>query len=469
MKAGCARLRSLFANASLTTRFAAYSFICIGLMTAVLWLIVSNYLVNQILEREWETTAQIVRADVRKFLEDYDFKAKDRKSVGHKFVALLDHMRLSPTIVRFKVYNAKGVVIWSDDKSLVGKSFSDNPQLQKALEGEVSADLSSLNKRENISERSLLSRAVEVYVPIRSEKDQQLLGVFETYRRPDALLQHIREARVVVLLGAVSGGLLVYLSLFAIVRQAARKIDEQQVNLLKMQSELIASQRMAAVGEMAAAVAHGIGNPLSSIRAAAQVALLEAPAVDGSETKQKMSDNLHNIMRQVDRVQRRMQGLLNFAKPLEPRPVAVEVNALVRDVVETMHSRFSDANVSGHLELGANLPTVACDLNHLEQALMVLMTNALEATPKGGAVTIRTSSSDYNSSKTVQISIEDKGAGIPEENRERVFEPFFTTKPHGTGIGLPLAKKFVEINGGKIALINGSSGTKVEITLPVVG
>ncbi|MGH7795973.1 MAG: sensor histidine kinase [Candidatus Binatia bacterium] len=469
MNVGYAQFRSLIANASLTTRFAAYSFICIGLMTAVLWLIVSNYLVNQILEREWETTAQIVRADVRKFLEDYDFKAQDRKSVGHKFVALLDHMRLSPAIVRFKVYNAKGVVIWSDDKSLVGKSFSDNPQLQKALQGEVIADLSSLGKPENIFERNLLSQAVEVYVPIHSEKDQRLLGVFETYRRPDSLLQHIREARAVVLLGAVSGGLLVYISLFAIVRQAARKIDEQQLNLLKMQSELIASQRMAAVGEMAAAVAHGIGNPLSSIRAAAQVALLESAAADGSQTKQKMSDNLHNIMRQVDRVQRRMQGLLNFAKPLEPRPVAVEVNALVRDVVETMHSRFTDANVSRNLELGANIPSVACDLNHLEQALMVLITNALEATPKGGAVTIRTSSIDHNSGvKTVQISIEDKGAGIPEENRQRVFEPFFTTKPHGTGIGLPLAKKFVEINGGKIVLTNSSSpGTKVEITLPV--
>ena len=467
MKATYARLRSFFANASLTARFAGYSFICIGLMTAVLWLIVSNYLVNQILEREWETTAQIVRADVRKFLEDYDFKAQDRKSVGHKFGALSDHMRLSPAIVRFKVYNPKGVVIWSDDKSLVGKSFGDNPQLQKALQGEVNANLSSLSKEENVLERTLLARAVEIYVPIYSEKDQQLLGVFETYRRPDTILQHIREARAVVLLGAVSGGLLVYVALFAIVRQAARKIDEQQRNLLRMQSELIASQRMAAVGEMAGAVAHGIGNPLSSIRAAAQVALLES-AADDSETKQKMSNNLHSIMRQVDRVQRRMQGLLNFAKPLEPRPIAVEVNKLVRDVVDTMHSRFSDAKVSANLELAANLPAIDADLNHLEQALMVLMTNALEATPAGGAVTIRTSSGDYYNGKSVQITIEDEGEGIPEENRERVFEPFFTTKPHGTGIGLPLAKKFVGINGGKIALMTDSGpGTKVEITLPV--
>ena len=71
------------ASASLTTRFALYSFLCIGAMTVALWFLVSNYLINQILEHEWQTTAQIVRADVRKFLEDYDFKAQDRKSVGH--------------------------------------------------------------------------------------------------------------------------------------------------------------------------------------------------------------------------------------------------------------------------------------------------------------------------------------------------------------------------------------------------
>jgi signal transduction histidine kinase len=253
------------------------------------------------------------------------------------------------------------------------------------------------------------------------------------------------------------------------VRQAARKIDEQQRNLLKMQSELIVSQRMAAVGEMAAAVAHGIGNPLSSIRAAAQVALLESTVADDSQTKQKLSDNLHNIMRQVDRVQRRMQGLLNFAKPLEPHPIAVEVNKLVRDVVETMHSRFSDAKVGTTLELAPDLPLINADLNHLEQALMVLMTNALEATPKDGVVTIRTCTNEHGSDgKGVRISIEDNGEGIPNDNRERVFEPFFTTKPHGTGIGLPLAKKFIEINGGKIDLKSGpETGTKVDIILPV--
>src|SRR5512135_870405 len=439
MKPANSSLKSLFASASLTTRFAGYSFLCIGLMSAVLWLIVSHYLIGQILELEWETTAQMVRADVRKFLEDYDFKAQDRKSVGPKFVALLDHMRLSPEILRFKVYNPKGVVIWSDDKRLVGKSFGDNPQLQKALRGAVISDLSSSGESENPYEPRQLSTSIQVYVPIYSENHWELLGVFETYRRPDAIFQHIREARIVVLLGAVGGGLLVYFSLLAIMRQAARQIDEQKMKLLKMQAELIASQRMAAVGEMAAAVAHGIGNPLSSIRAAAQLARLDCHECCDSRLQEKTKGTLDSIIQQVDRMQKRMHGLLNIAKPMEPRLAPVEINTLLSDIVELLRSRFTEASVSPRLDLDRTLPKILLDANHAEQIFMGLITNALEASPKGGTVTIRTRADAGNRvPRGARISIEDTGEGIPPESRQRVFEPFFTTKTHGTGIGLPL-------------------------------
>jgi signal transduction histidine kinase len=469
MNLGINSIVSRWSNASLTTRFALDSFLCIGLMTVALWFIVSNYLINSILEHEWQATARMVRGDVKQLLDDYDFQAQDRKSVGHKFTALLNHMKLAPDIIRFKVYNPQGVVIWSDDKRLVGKSFADNDDLQQALKGKIVADLSSLDKKENVFEPDSPEGAVEVYVPIYSDNGNELLGVFETYKRADPIIRDLREARLVVLLGALGGGVLLYLSLFAIVRQAAKKIDEQQENLLKMQAELIASQRMAAVGEMAAAVAHGIGNPLSSIRAAAQVAILDASSEISSEQNRQMKSNLQSIMEQVDRVQKRMQGLLNFAKPLEPHPALLDVNPLLRDVVEALRPRFGAAQVSPALELEANLPKIKSDVNQLEQVFMGLITNAVEATPKGGRVTIRTrSAGDSGNGPAVNISVEDTGAGIPLENRARVFEPFFTTKPHGTGIGLPLAKKFVERNGGTIAIADLSgAGTKFDITLPI--
>jgi two-component system, NtrC family, sensor histidine kinase HydH len=102
---------------------------------------------------------------------------------------------------------------------------------------------------------------------------------------------------------------------------------------------------------------------------------------------------------------------------------------------------------------------------------MGLITNALEAAPKGGTVTIRTKLSSANGhSRSVGVSVEDTGAGIPAENRERIFEPFFTTKSQGTGIGLALAKKFVENNGGTIAVSDGTAGgTIFEVRFPLPG
>jgi signal transduction histidine kinase len=459
----------LYAGQSLTARFAVHSFVCIGLMTAALWLLVSSYLINQILQHEWQATARIVQGEVKKFLEEYDFTAQDRKSVGHKFVALLNDMRQAPDIVHFRVYNAQGVVIWSDDKQTVGKSFADRDELRKALRGQIVADMRSGRKNPDAPAPAFAKGTVEVYVPVFADNGRELLGVFETYKRADSIYSDMREARMVVLLGALGGGMLLYLSLFAIVRKAARKIDEQQENLLKMHSELVASQRMAAVGEMAAAVAHGIGNPLSSIRAAAQVAMLDAGEVGGAGPAGKMKENLQGIIQQVDRVQKRMQGLLNFAKPLEPHAVPLEVNSLLRDVVESLRARFDQAAVVPQLDLGDHLPKVMSDANHLEQIFMGLITNAVEATPRGGRVTVRSKAfGEPGNGREVRVSIEDTGEGIPAENRERVFEPFFTTKPQGTGIGLPLAKKFVERNGGAIKICDTKPpGTRIDITLPV--
>src|SRR4030065_469656 len=116
-------------------------------------------------------------------------------------------------------------------------------------------------------------------------------------------------------------------------------------------------------------------------------------------------------MEQVDRVQKRMQGLLNFAKPMEPRPAPVELNPLLRDIIQVLQARFTEAGVDSKLDLDRNLPKVRLDANHGEQ--------------------------------------------------------FFTTKAHGPGIGLPLAKKFVERNGGTIRISEASSGgAKIDVAFP---
>jgi signal transduction histidine kinase len=459
MKLGEMPLYLGWSKANLTTRFAVYSFVCIGVMTAVLWFIVSNYLVGGILRREWETTAQFIRTEVKEFLTTQDFTTKDRKSVGHKFEELLRHITLMPDIVRFKVYNPEGVVIWSDDKRLVGKSFANQNELQRAIRGEVVADMSSLTKGDKGPQDNGPRRAVQIYIPIYWENSGELLGVMEIYKNAEAIYRDVHEARLVVLIGALGGGLLLYLSLFAIVRQAAQKIRQQQENLIAVRSELVSSQRMAAIGEMAAAVAHGIGNPLSSIRAAAQVAKLDCADSSGRSKEERTETALQSIIEQVDRVQKRMHALLNFAKPMEPRPAWVELNAVLADILAVLKPRFAEAGVSPQLDLERSLPKLRADPNHVEQILMGLITNALEATPPGGQVSIATRAHASNANPPlVSVTIEDTGEGISLEVRNRLYEPFFTTKPHGTGIGLPLAKKFVERNGGRITISDRPGG-----------
>jgi signal transduction histidine kinase len=144
---------------------------------------------------------------------------------------------------------------------------------------------------------------------------------------------------------------------------------------------------------------------------------------------------------------------------MEPRPGAVELNLLLSDIVQILEPRFAAAGITPKLELDRNLPKARLDANHVEQIFMGLITNALEATPAGGRVTIRTAVYPGNgAAPRINITIEDTGEGIPVDNRKRVFEPFFTTKPHGTGIGLPLAKKFVERNGGRIEISDAPGG-----------
>jgi signal transduction histidine kinase len=143
----------------------------------------------------------------------------------------------------------------------------------------------------------------------------------------------------------------------------------------------------------------------------------------------------------------------------------VDVNKLLRDIVDGLRPQLDQAGVAAQLELDAGLPPVELDPTQLEQVFTGLIDNAVEASSPGGEVTISTQAADANGSgKELRVCIEDTGAGIPAANRERVFEPFFTTKPQGTGLGLALAKKFVERNGGIIKILEGPrGGAKIEV------
>jgi signal transduction histidine kinase len=233
--------------------------------------------------------------------------------------------------------------------------------------------------------------------------------------------------------------------------------------LEKTQAQLVQSEKLASIGEMSAAVAHGIRNPLASLRAAAQVAMRHPESAASRE-------HMSLIIEEVDRLDRRVSHLLSFSKPAPFHPLRENIARLVEDLLPPFAELLRERGVALELALAPNLPDVRVDPMQLEQALVEVVSNALDAMPEGGTLRIAASAEHSASGDTdVVMEIVDTGVGIPERVLASVCEPFFTTRAEGTGLGLAIAKRYIEQNGGILDISSiPTVGTTVRIRLPGV-
>ena len=229
--------------------------------------------------------------------------------------------------------------------------------------------------------------------------------------------------------------------------------------LERTQAQLVQSEKLASIGEMAAAVAHGIRNPLASLRAAAQVALRHPESAASRE-------HLSVIIGEVDRLDRRVSHLLSFSKPAPFHPLRESVTRLVEDLLPPFTELLREKRVTLALALAPGLPEVRVDPMQLEQALVEVVSNALDAMPNGGTLRISARAVQGTGRPAVLVEISDTGVGIPERVLKSVCEPFFTTRTEGTGLGLAIAKRYIEQNGGALEISSTvGAGTTVRIRL----
>lgn len=240
--------------------------------------------------------------------------------------------------------------------------------------------------------------------------------------------------------------------------------------------------RLAALGSMAAGLAHEVKNPLGAIKGAAQ--LLEE--VGTSEPDPTTTEFLGIILEETDRLNRVVGSFLDYARPHAGNPVPLDINAAVRRSVQILSSQQTD-EVDIHLELGGGLPRASIDPEKLRQVLMNLVQNATQAMDGEGRVTITTSSrraprahwiapppsaqgdphAAPGRAELVEISVHDTGPGISPKALKNLFVPFFTTKEQGTGLGLAISQSIVQSAGGSIHVQSQpGAGTKFTITLP---
>lgn len=210
------------------------------------------------------------------------------------------------------------------------------------------------------------------------------------------------------------------------------------------------------LGEMAAVVAHEVKNPLAGIRGALQIIGTRLPAE--SRDRQVIGD----ILARLDSLNNIVQDLLLFARPRAPRADRVHLAALLASTIELLKKDPSFARMEAVVE-GTD-PVVEADAEQLQTVFTNLLINAAQAMGGSGRVDVRLADADG----WCQVTVRDQGPGIPPDVRERIFEPFFTTKHRGTGLGLPTAKRVIEMHKGTIAVdpaIGG--GTEVTVRLPL--
>ena len=238
--------------------------------------------------------------------------------------------------------------------------------------------------------------------------------------------------------------------------------------LFESQRQLSQSEKLAALGQVTATMAHQIGTPLNSISGYIQLMLQ-----DGN-FQLKDQDRLKIIESELDRLADSVKNLLSFTRQPKPQLKPLDVNGVLEELIHLSEPWLLARNVRLSTLLSPNLPLISGDPMHLQTLFLNLITNALDAMPNGGLLTIKTrqipSQFPSENGRWVEISITDTGVGITEESKKRIFDPFFTTKKigEGTGLGLAICENIIKEHSGKLLVESEvGKGSTFSVLVPV--
>ncbi len=238
-------------------------------------------------------------------------------------------------------------------------------------------------------------------------------------------------------------------------------VKQQMAELKQTQAQLVQSTKLAAIGELAANIAHEINNPLTTVLGFASFIAERLP--EGDPTREE----LNLIQEEAARARDIVRDLLQFSRQRDFMPESTDLNAVLEQVVAMVRRQGALSSVNVHEEYARDLPPVEIDVSRIKQVFLNIINNAVYVMPDGGDLTIATARTDDG----VAVSIRDTGPGIAPEHRDKIFDPFFTTKPEvsGTGLGLSVSLGIVQSHGGNIHVDSEiGHGSTFTVTLPLV-
>ena len=234
-------------------------------------------------------------------------------------------------------------------------------------------------------------------------------------------------------------------------------IERQRTREEDITRQMARAEQLASLGEVAAGLTHEIKNPLAGVIATLEIMRMD----DGTD-----AELLDQMLNELTRVTGTLDALLRFGRPQPPQRRAVDLGRTIRDLSAIFNARYRRQDVALQIHADDDLPLIPLDPAMMAQLIVNLLTNSLQATPRGGSVDVYVSAFPHRDG--IALMVADTGSGIAAADLERVFDPFFTTKDDGTGLGLAICRQIVSQHGGTIRVESEvGKGTRVMVLLPL--
>ncbi len=366
------------------------------------------------------------------------------------------------------IIDRDGTVLAHTNPRLVGTRLEDAPFVSVRETGQLTGTMVTLGTGEEVYELTMPFHVPSGGPGVKADANQPRFRILRLALHTAPAHQIVYQAQAQVVFVGVLVLVLLGLSVWQI--RTLRRY-------LTLQEEAARQERLAALGGMAAVLAHEIRNPLGAIKGLAQF-LGEKRAAD--PTHQEMTQT---IAHEATRLERLVNDLLTYARPRPPELQPTDLSATLREVIALAQPATDAVGVKARMEATNALPRVMADQEQIKQLFGNLVLNALQAMPNGGSLTITAriqepgtgdkpavfaSRLPVHNGMSVEVSVEDTGPGIPEADLAQIFEPFYTTRTKGTGLGLAICKHIVEAHGGTIRVAQtGPEGTVFKVTFPL--
>jgi two-component system sensor histidine kinase HydH len=364
-------------------------------------------------------------------------------------------------------YDQEGVFSYSTAQLPLGKKCNDVVGVQRALAGENYFELPGYSNLWSIIwPGSYQRQSLKAYIPFRLEdkvipQTGPVVGVIEIDQNISGDLAEIANFRLIILITLIVIMGLLFVVLRQIVKKAGTILERRQEEQRRLEGQLHQSERLAALGEMTAGVAHEIRNPLGIISSTAE--LLQA-RLDRYEPKNRLAQI---IVEESNRLNEKVTEFLDFARPRVPNLHPCDLEVTLDRGLELLAPEIDRLSIKVTREYQLNGQPLMVDQDLLYQAFLNILLNAIQAMPQGGHLTVSTLPGPHGQGGAIRF--QDDGEGIEPEALNKILNPFFTTKEKGSGLGLPIVKSIIQAHQGSLEISSApGTGTTITITLPAL-